>query len=65
VGQWLVDVPAVVKPLLHDVAVVVVGSGRPATEVLLDGMTTVGEIADHMLSTFDAALEAHAAKQLK
>ena len=31
-------------------------SGAPATDVLLDALSTVHEVGDHVLSTFDAAV---------
>lgn len=37
-------------------------AGRPATEVLLDGLSTLADVSDHMLATFDAAVAAHAEK---
>ena len=37
--------------------------GPPATEVLLDSLKTVHQVGEHVLATFDNAVEAHQRKQ--
>ena len=36
--------------------------GPPATEVLLDALSTVHQVGEHVLSTFDGAIEKHRAR---
>ena len=37
--------------------------GQPATQVLHDALGTVYEVSQHVLSTFEAAVESHRAKR--